>query len=341
MDRRDFLKTGGAVAASVAAGSAAAQPGSQLRAPAVQSGSIRLLLAAGCEPDAPGSAAGRLARRIEMVSGGRFSVELWGGSAAEADLIFGSAHEHARHHPAFAFFAGLPRGHGLDAASLAAWLAVGGGQMLWDELAAGFGFKPLLAGHTGPGAGLWSNRRLDAASDFAGTKLFAVGLACDVARALGADAVELAPQELAAALAEGRVEAAEWPGALAALTLQPPADRLYTPGLAPAGTALALTVRRDLWERMGATEQAILEACATAEYHAGLAEAQARAMVEAQVTASVQRLPLASEIAAALDRAAADAVGRLATADPHAQRIADSYRAFRALTASAGPAATA
>src|SRR5262245_261438 len=100
MDRRDFLKTGGAVAARAAAGGAAAQ---QPLAPAVQSGVMHLLLVSSREPDTPCFAARRLARRLETVSGGHFSVELRNGSAAEADFTFGGANEHARYHPAFAF----------------------------------------------------------------------------------------------------------------------------------------------------------------------------------------------------------------------------------------------
>lgn len=343
MDRRDFLKTGGAVAASVAAGArpASAVETPQPASPAVHLGATRLVLATSQDADAAGFAARRLTQRIEAVSGGRFTFEMRPRSAgdSEVDLTFGSAHEHARRHPGFAFFAGLPRGEGLDPARQSAWLAVGGGQMLWDEAGAEFGFKPLLAGHTGPSAGLLSRRRLDAISDLAGARVFAVGLAVDVLRVLGAGPVELAPQELGAALAGGQVEAAEWLAPLAALDLRPPAERLYTPGLTPAGMALALTVRRDLWESLGAAEQSLLEVCATAEYHAALAEARALAMVEARV-ATVSRLSFHPRLAAALDRAAADVVEGAANTDPTSRRIADSHRAFRELMG-AGPVASA
>jgi hypothetical protein len=104
--------------------------------------------------------------------------------------------------------------------------------------------------------------------------------------------------------------------------------------------ALALTVRRDLWESMGAAEQGLFEVCATAEYHAALAEARAHAMVEARLAASVPRLSFHPRLAAALDRAAADVVERLARLDPTSRRIADSHRAFRALM-DEGPVATA
>lgn len=347
MDRRDFLKTTGAVAAGVAAGATAAataEPASQPTAPAIHSGVTHLVLATSWTPDAPGFSAGRLAQRIEMVSGGRFRIEISSGAVGRngADLIFAGAHEHTRHHPAFAFFAGLPRDLGLDAVDLPAWLTVGGGQMLWDELGADFGIKPLLAGHTGASAGLWSNRPLGAAADFASLKLFATGLAGDVARAIGADPVEVAPLELRAALAGSRIDAAEWLGPLAVVApdLQPLAARIYEPGLTPAGMALALTVRRDLWERMDVAEQAMLEVCATAEHHVTLAEARAHAVIASRLALSAQRLPLNSGLAAALDHAAGDVVERLAATDPMSRRIADSHRAFRGLLGTGLPAAT-
>ena len=76
----------------------------------------------------------------------------------------------------FAFFAGLPFSQGLDKLALQTWLAAGGGAMLSDELAAEHGFKPLVAGHTGPSTGVWAAARLETPSDLAGTRLHVEGL---------------------------------------------------------------------------------------------------------------------------------------------------------------------
>jgi TRAP-type mannitol/chloroaromatic compound transport system substrate-binding protein len=343
MDRRDFLKTTSAAAASVAAGAtagedavstASAQASAHSQAPAVQLGALRVVMASSWAADAPGFSAQRLAHRIATVSGGRIAVELLSAadSHAAVDLTFGSAHEHARHHPAFAFFAGLPGSQGLDAAGLSAWLAVGGGQMLWDELAAGFGFKPLLAGHTGPSAGLWSNRALEATSDLAGAKVFAAGLAGDVLRTLGAEVVDVPIDTLGAALAGGRVDAAEWLGPVAAVApdLRPLADRIYTgAGVMLSGSATVMTVRRPLWDRMDPAQQAILETCAAAEYQATLAELLAHAPFDRHARHQARQLALAREIAGAIERASRDAVERLAATDAVSQRVAGSYQAFR------------
>jgi TRAP-type mannitol/chloroaromatic compound transport system substrate-binding protein len=329
MDRRDFLKT--TSAAAVAAGAASATA-AEAAAPAILSGSRQLTLASSAR-DLPGSGADRLARRIETATDGRYRIEL-ASAGADADLTHGGAWRHAGLNRAFAFFAGLPYSHGLDAAGLQTWLAVGGGAMLWDELAADFGFKPLVAGHTGPSAGVWAAARLEAPSDLAGGQLYAEGLAGDIVRDLGATQAALAPEELRAALADGRLQAAEWLGPLAAVApdLQPLAQRLYQSGFNRNGLLLSLGVDKRLWDGMSAADRAIFEACAAQEYHLSLTDARAHVLIASQVEAPTKwpvRLPWPSRLAEAFDQAAADAVERIAAIDPASRRIHDSYQAFR------------
>jgi TRAP-type mannitol/chloroaromatic compound transport system substrate-binding protein len=104
--------------------------------------------------------------------------------------------------------------------------------MLWDDLASQHGFKPLAAGHSGPGGGLWASRRLETTADVSGARIHVEGLAAEVVRALGAVPVRLAAGDLRGGLAEGRIDAAELPVplVLAAPDLQPLAERLYSPG---------------------------------------------------------------------------------------------------------------
>jgi TRAP-type mannitol/chloroaromatic compound transport system substrate-binding protein len=339
MDRRNFLKTTGA--AAVTAGAAAAAPAragetagvATPAAPAILSSVQNLTIASTSPADLPGAGVERLARCLEAATGGRLRIEMRSGPG-ETDLSFGSAHHHA--HPAFAFFAGLPFGHGLEGAALQTWLGAGGGQMLWDELAAGHGFKPLVAGHTGESAGVWATIRLERASDLVGLNVAVSRLAGDILRSFGATPVELPAQQLKAALADGRIAAAEWLGPLAAAApdLQPLTQRLYQPGFHRTGMLLALGVRRELWERLGAADQAIFEACAAQEYHLSLRDAHAHALVTRQVEKPEKwpvRLAFPAELATALDAAAQEAVVRLAEADPVARRIHDSYQAFRAM----------
>ena len=242
MDRRDFLKTtsAAAVAAGSAAASANATAGDVPVAPVIRSGARLLTLGSQWGPEPAGFGPERLAQRIETATDGRYRIEIAHGNADD-DLTYGNAGRHAALHPAFAFFAGLPFALGLDAAAQQTWLAVGGGEMLWDDLAFEFGFKPLLAGHTGASAGVWAGARLETIADLARATLHAEGLAADVVRTLGATPVQLAAHELRATLADGRVQAAEWLGPPAVVMpdpQQPLAQRLYEPGFHRGGMML-------------------------------------------------------------------------------------------------------
>ena len=338
MDRRNFLRTTGA--AAVAAGTAAApalavETQSANTPPVTRPGAKLLTLGSEWAPEPAGFGPERLARRIETATDGRYRIEIAHGNA-DADLTYGSAWRHAKLHPAFAFFAGLPFAQSLDASAHHTWLAVGGGEMLWDELAAEHGFKPLLAGHTGASAGVWTGARLETPGDLAGTTVHVVGLAADALRALGAMPVELAPHELRSALTGGRIQAAEWLGPLAAAApdLQPLAQRLYEPGFHRGGMTLSLAVRRGLWETIGAADRAVFEACAAQEYHLALADARAHALIAGQVAAPAKwpvRLAWSDAVSEALDLALSEVVERIVASDPSARRIHDSYQAFRHL----------
>jgi TRAP-type mannitol/chloroaromatic compound transport system substrate-binding protein len=340
MDRRNFLRTTGA--AAVAAGTAAAPAraaeapdGSVQAAPVTRPGARLLTLGSEWAREPAGLGPDRLARRIEMATDGRYRIEVAHGTA-DAELTYGSASRHAKAHPAFAFFAGLPFAQGLDASAHHTWMAVGGGEMLWDELAAEHGFKPLLAGHTGPSAGVWAGARLETAADFAGARLHVVGLAADALRVLGATPVELAPLELRSALAGGRIQAVEWLGPLAAAApdLQPLAQRLYEPGFHRGGMLLSLAVRKSVWDAMSAADRAIFEACGAQEYHLSLADARAHALIAGQIEAPAKwpvRFAWSDEVSDVLDQAVAEVVERIAAGDPSARRIHDSYQAFRHL----------
>jgi TRAP-type mannitol/chloroaromatic compound transport system substrate-binding protein len=332
MDRRDFLKTTGA--AAVAGGTASAATAGEappVAAPAVLSG-IRELTLSSDRPSPPGEGADRLARRIEAATGNRYRVTTAQGG--DGDLSYGGVWRHAGLHRAFHVFAGLPLSQGLEVCDHQTWLAAGGGSMLWDELSAGFGRKPLIVGRTGANDGVWAATRLEAVSDLVAARVHAEGLAADMLRALGAVPTTLDATDLKAALADGRLQAAEWLGpiAVAAPDLQPLAQRLYSPGFNRHGMLLSLDVSRQLWDHMSAADRAIFEGCAALEYQLSLADAAAHALIARQVQSPSKwpiRLSWSSEVGGVLERAAAEAVAAIADIDPAAQRIHDSYQAFR------------
>ena len=83
---------------------------------------------------------------------------------------------------------------------------------------------------------------------------------------------------------------------------------------------------------MSAADRAIFEGCAAQEYQLSLTDAAAHAMIARQVESPSKwpvRLAWSSEVRADLERAAIEAVWAIRATDPEAQRIHDSYQAFR------------
>ncbi len=349
MDRREFLITSGG--AAVAAASPVASQASDITADTRDelpggAGFLRLSMPWADTPQGPADSVRRLAHRFEEMTGGRYRIDIRAGVAGpdgDADLVHGSAHDFASYHPAFSYFAGLPGSSGLGANDFAHWIAVGGGQMLWDDLAGQHGWKPLLAGHTGEAPPLWSREPITVLGDFSGRRIAAPGLGADVARALGADGHHLELSRVAAALADGSVVAAEAGGMLSSLAsgVGRVARHATGQGLNGNGTALSLSVRHSTWERMPKADQAILAAAAAEEFHVSLAEARAHQHIARRVLESsfgVTFAPWSVEVAGALDRVAEATIAHVAGRDAISARIDQSYMAFRsALSGTAAP----
>jgi TRAP-type mannitol/chloroaromatic compound transport system substrate-binding protein len=343
MDRREFLKSTGAGAAAaattVATGAVAAE--TALTAPAVSQGLQELRLAIGYEDGFAGPAdwAHRIARNIGELSGGRFRIVTTFGvpdaaaavRAGDADLAFSSANALLDLHRGFAYFAGLPGDHGLPPALLQAWITVGGGDALWDDLAADAGLKPLLAAHTGSRAITLATDRVESMQVLAGRKIFVDGLARDVARGLGLDVSSLHAGQVASAMRAGDVQIAECGGAIVSYALGLPAVAPYSTGASfnQNGTAMVLGVRRGLWNKLGTAERAMLTSAANSEYQLSLAEEEAhrRMLYPAPQPASVW--PIAADLDHAIRSVAGAVVAHAAAVDAKARRIADSYAAYR------------
>jgi len=349
MDRRDFLKTtGAAAAATVAVPPADAGPRGEGDAPATPpaiSGGARELTLAMPWPEHSasfGDSAFRLARRIEAATGGRLRIRIVhapnGGLEAvmlgEADLYHGTEQHHLGFEPALAYFGGLPYFCGLEPHDLAAWLSVAGGQTLWDEIGAGLGVKPLLAGHSGRAPGLWSTQEINSVRDLSAKPIYVLGLARDVVRAFGGEPAVLSAADIPRAFSDGRLLAAEWGGALAAMSLGIPNAAKFHIGLGinNAGTALSFGVRRSLWDRLDAADQAIFEACAAEEWRLSLAESRAHENVLRDVLREAHGVKLESlpgDLMAALSGAADDVVAGNAGRSADAGRVHERYMAFR------------
>lgn len=353
MDRREFLRTTGAAAAAAATATAATEAvaqsavgaESQVAAPAVGKGLKELRLTTAW-PDAasgPADQAHRLGQRIAALSEGRYRVVVAHGTggglaavrAGEADLYFASEHDHLDEHRALAYFAGLPGDRGIAPRQLANWLLVGGGQALWDDLAADFGVKAMLAGHTGP-AIFCARARIDTMSDLQGSKVSVPGLGHDVARGVGLVPVVTSAGDLAGSMMRGDILAAEWGGAITnlALGLRNVAPFAAGTGINRNGSGLSLGISRKLWESLSASDQAMFESAAAAELQLGLAEEEAHRQFLVPPPNADTVWPIAEELDRAVRRVADAVVAHVAGSDSRAQRINTGYAVFRQAIAS-------
>ncbi|MCG8512072.1 MAG: twin-arginine translocation signal domain-containing protein, partial [Rhodospirillales bacterium] len=155
MKRRSFLTA----AATGAAGAALA---GSFPKPGIAQGTRDLKLVMTWPKNLPalGVGAQRLAKRIEQFSEGQLRVKVFGGgelvppfevfdavSSGSADLYHSASYYFQGKSKALNFFTTVP--FGLTASEMSAWLYFGGGQELWDELAASFNLKPFPVGNTG------------------------------------------------------------------------------------------------------------------------------------------------------------------------------------------------
>ena len=251
-------------------------------------------------------------------------------ASGASDLYFGPEHANVAHHPAFAYFAGLPGETSADFATLEMWLTAGAGQELWDELSAKYGVKALMAGHTGPGPGLWSTRPIRALSDIANATVYVEGLAREVVRGLGARAADLAPDMVASSLARRAIVAAEWGNPAQSLAAGFPSVAKFCTqqSINQQGSVLALTISRPVWDRLTADVQITLSAAAAEECRRACTDFKAndkilrRALSE---TLQIAFRPLPRDLELAIARVSEAVIADTATFDRISHRINEDY----------------
>ncbi len=338
MHRRDFLRTSSLAAAVLGAKAANASPG--VPSPAIITRTLELTLASPWKAGSSGypDQTHNFAKRLELALGGRLKLHLQTRpqSAIEAvasgasDLYFGPEHANVAHHPAFAYFAGLPGETSADFATLEMWLTAGAGQELWDELSAKYGVKALMAGHTGPGPGLWSTRPIRALSDIANATVYVEGLAREVVRGLGAQAADLAPDMVASSLARRAIVAAEWGNPAQSLAAGFPSVAKFCTqqSINQQGSVLALTISRPVWDRLTADVQITLSAAAAEECRRACTDFKAndkilrRALSE---TLQIAFRPLPRDLELAIARVSEAVIADTATFDRISHRINEDY----------------
>jgi len=297
----------------------------------------------------PGMSAERVAERIAALSGGRLQIAVHAAGevvpAFEVLDAVGSGVAEIGHTASFywqgkqaaaAFYTTVP--FGLTPTEHVAWVDVGGGQALWDEIYAPFGVKPFMGGNTGTCMGGWFRREVKGLDDFRGLKIRALGLGGEVFRRLGATPQTTPPGEILTSLQSGVLDAAEFvgPGTDIALGLYRVAPLYYGPGFnKPNGTGECIVSLR-AWTALDAEMKAIIAHACAAEASFALAEMErlnAEALAALTSRNNVQLRTFPADLIAAARRQSVDVLAELAQRSEAARKVHDSYAAFRERTA--------
>lgn len=300
-------------------------------------------------PDGPGLMASvrSFAEIVRVASRGRIEIEPHPAGArvrpfeafdaveaGVADMFHTHAAYYDRKSPALHFFSGLP--FGLTSAEIAAWVHVGGGQALYDELCEPFGIKPLLAASPGAQMGGWYRNPVQSVEDLRGLRYRMAGLGAEIYRRLGATVILLPASDIVSALRSGAIDACEWVGPWldTEMGLHEVAGYYYYPGWHEPGAALTLGIARRVWESLDEADRRLIEAAAAAEFSRSLAEFglnNARALARLRAAGSVRVERFGQDLLARFAAHSHEVVGELIAADSLSERISESYFAFRDL----------
>jgi TRAP-type mannitol/chloroaromatic compound transport system substrate-binding protein len=269
MKRRQFMR-GAATAAAAGAVAASSFP-----APAISQGLMKWRMQTTWPKNFPGlgTGANKLAEYIGAASGGKLTVEVYGGgeivppfetmdavSSGTIEMGHGAPYYWQGKLSATQFLASVP--FGLNAQEQNAWMQFGGGQELADKIYKELGCKFFASGNTGVQAGGWFNKEINSLEDFKGLKMRIPGLGGAVVKAAGGNVVNLPGGEIPPALQSGAIDATEWVGPYndLAFGLYKSAKFYYYPGWHEPATMLDNFINLNAWDKLSDDLKAVVAA---------------------------------------------------------------------------------
>ena len=290
----------------------------------------------------PGVSAQRVAERINRMAEGRLHVELF--AAGEIVSAFGvldavsegtveMGHSAAIYWqgkmPAASFFTTVP--FGLGPIEHQAWIALRGGQELWDELYQPYGVRAFMAGNPGPNMGGFFRERIASLADLRGRRIRIVGLGAQIFEKLGATPVNLPAGEMVTALDRGAIDGVEFlaPASDYDTGLHQHAPYYYAPGFNKPNGPSELLISDAAWQQLPDDLRAIVAEGARAEHALALADAHqdnARALDAMLTTGNVSIEAFPGDLISAARQAAGEIIDEIAATSQLAERIVASYR---------------
>lgn len=343
--RRKFLGAGAVGAAALASGCdcGTVAPSAISGAPGQRARELKMVTTWPKDFPGLGTMAERTAQFITEMSGGAMRVRVFSAgelvgafeafdavSNGAADMYHGAEYYWVGKSQGFPFFTAVP--FGMTATEIMAWTEFGGGQQLWDELAARFRIKPFAAGNTGHQMGGWFKREIRTLEDMKGLKMRMPGIGGEVLRRIGASAVAIAGGEIYQALQSGAIDATEWVGPWndLAFGFYREAKFYYWPGFHEPGAQLGVGVNLGLWEDLSVQEKSIIQGACHRANHLSIAEyAHYNAVALEQLVKDhgVELRQMPDDVMKALADATRTVLGEMAAGDDITRRIFESYKA--------------
>ncbi|MEE4244275.1 MAG: TRAP transporter substrate-binding protein DctP [Kangiellaceae bacterium] len=292
-----------------------------------------------------GEGAEYLAKVINDLSGGRIKVTVLGANelvpayevfdtvaSGTVQMGHGASYYWKGKLPISPIFAAVP--FGLNAQEMNGWLLKGGGLELWQELYEPLGLIPMPGGNTGVQMAGWFNKEIKSLEDIKGLKMRIPGLGGEVFKRAGGTPELIAPAELYSALERGRIDATEWIGPYndLAFGLHKAAKFYYYPGWHEPGTTLEALINKDAFNALPNDLQVIVkQACLLANSDM-LAEVTLKNNAALQTLINehnVQLRKLPNDVLNKFEEISEVVVSELAASDPFAQKVYDSYMAYK------------
>lgn len=292
-----------------------------------------------------GEGADKLAQQIEVMSGGRLKIQVYGGnelvpplevfdavSLGSAEMGHGAAYYWAGKAAAAPLFTTIP--FGMNAQQMNAWLIGGNGLQLWEEYYDRLNLLPFPCGNTGVQMGGWFNKEINSLADMQGLKMRIPGLGGKVISKAGSSAILVAGAEIYTSLERGVIDAAEWIGPYHdyKLGLHKVARYYYYPGWHETGSTLELIINKQAFSSLPADLQEIVRSAAYRANTWMLAEfeAQNNFYLNKLITEEkVQLRQYPADVMQALKKFSQEVIEEMVESDPATKKIYESVLAFK------------
>jgi len=286
----------------------------------------------------------RLAKMVEQMSGGNFTIKVDGKEKHKAalgilDMVRGGQYQmgHSASYywkgkdMAMVFFTTVP--FGMNAQEQYAWFYYGGGMELMEKAYAKFKVLSYPGGNTGVQMGGWFRKEITSLDDLKGLKMRIPGLAGEVFAKLGVNVTNIPAGELYTSLDRGTIDALEWvgPGMDIKMGFHKIAPYYYTGWHEPA-SEMQFLINKRAYEKLPPEYQEMLQVAMKAvtadmfsENFAASAEAWAKIKTE-YPNIKVKTFPLS--VLKAMKKATDEIMDSYAAKNPQFKVILESQRAF-------------